>query len=87
MTMTLAEIRLKQNPILTNLLLGMGQGSFAAEKLFPRLPQSLSSVMLAKVGDERFRKYNLRRAPGRVNKSSYRWPARFRRQNAAGPAG
>lgn len=66
--MTLAEIRLKQNPILTSLLLGMGQGSFAAEKLFPRLPQSLSSVMLAKVGDERFRKYNLRRAPGAPTK-------------------
>lgn len=66
--MTAAEIRLKQNPILTSLLLGMGQGSFAAEKLFPRLPQSLSSVMLAKVGDERFRKYNLRRAPGAPTK-------------------
>lgn len=66
--MTLAEIRLKQNPILSSLLLGMGQGSFAAEKLFPRLPQSLSSVMLAKVGDERFRKYNLRRAPGAPTK-------------------
>lgn len=66
--MTLAEIRLKQNPILTSLLLGMGQGSFVAEKLFPRLPQSLSSVMLAKVGDERFRKYNLRRAPGAPTK-------------------
>lgn len=66
--MTIAEIRLKQNPILTSLLLGMGQGSFAAEKLFPRLPQSLSSVMIAKVGDERFRKYNLRRAPGAPTK-------------------
>lgn len=66
--MTLTEIRLKQNPILTSLLLGMGQGSFAAEKLFPRLPQSLSSVMLAKVGDERIRKYNLRRAPGAPTK-------------------
>ena len=66
--MTIAEIRLKQNPILTSLLLGMGQGSFAAENLFPRLPQSLSSVMIAKVGDERFRKYNLRRAPGAPTK-------------------
>lgn len=68
MAMTLAEIRLKQNPILTNLLLGMGQGNFAAEKLFPRLPQALSSVTLAKIGDERFRKYNLRRAPGTPTK-------------------
>lgn len=66
--MTPAEIRLKQNPILTSMLLGLAQGSFIAEKLMPRLPQSLSSVMLAKAGDERFRKYNLRRAPGAPTK-------------------
>ena len=48
--MTPAEIRLKQNPILTSMLLGLGQGSFIAERLFPRLPQALSSVTLAKVG-------------------------------------
>lgn len=64
MSMTLAEIRLKQNPILTSLLLGMGQGTMVAERLFPRLPQTLSSVNLAKLGDERLRRYNLRRAPG-----------------------
>lgn len=64
MTMTAAEIRLRQNPILTALLLGMGQGTMVAEKLFPRLPQVLSSVNLAKLGDERLRRYNLRRAPG-----------------------
>lgn len=68
MTMTLAEIRLKQNPILTNLLLGLGQGTFIAEKLFPRLPQALSSVTLAQLGDERLRRYNLRRAPGGATK-------------------
>jgi hypothetical protein len=68
MTMTAAEIRLKQNPILTNLLLGMGQGTMVAEKLFPRLPQTLSSVNLAKLGDERLRRYNLRRAPGAPTK-------------------
>ena len=62
--MTPAEIRLKQNPILTSLLLGLGQGTFIAEKLFPRLPQALSSVTLAQLGDERLRRYNLRRAPG-----------------------
>lgn len=66
--MTAAEIRLKQNPILTQLLLGMGQGTMAAQRLFPRLPQSLSSVVLAKIGDERFRRYNLRRAPGATTK-------------------
>lgn len=68
MAMTLAEIRLKQNPILTNLLLGLGQGTFIAEKLFPRLPQALSSVTLAQLGDERLRRYNLRRAPGGATK-------------------
>ena len=68
MGMNINEIRLKQNPILTSLLLGMGQGTFIAEKLFPRLPQALSSVMLAQVSDERFRKYNLRRAPGTPTK-------------------
>lgn len=62
--MTLAEIRLKQNPVLTSLMLGLGQGNFAAESLFPRLPHTLSGITLAKVGDERLRKYDLRRAPG-----------------------
>ena len=66
--MNVAEIRLKQNPILTSLLLGLGQGSFIAEKLFPRLPQALSSVQLAQLGDERLRRYNLRRAPGAATK-------------------
>jgi len=66
--MTAAEIRLKQNPILTSLLLGMGQGSYIAEKLMPRLPQALASVTLAQMGDERFRRYSLRRAPGTATK-------------------
>lgn len=64
MVMTPEQIRLKQNPVLTNLLLGMGQGTMIAERLFPRLPQTLSSVVLARLGDERLRRYNLRRAPG-----------------------
>jgi hypothetical protein len=66
--MTPAEIRLKQNPILTSLLLGLGQGTMVAEKLFPRLPQALSSVMLAQLGNERLKRYNLRRAPGAPTK-------------------
>lgn len=68
MAMTLADIRLKQNPVLTSLLLGLGQGTFVAERLFPRLPQALSSVTLAQLGDERLRRYNLRRAPGSATK-------------------
>ncbi len=66
--MTPAQIRLAQNPILTNLLLGLGQGTFVAEQLFPRLPQTLSGVTLAQTGDERLKKYNLRRAPGAATK-------------------
>ncbi|MDP3652425.1 MAG: hypothetical protein Q8R67_12155 [Rhodoferax sp.] len=66
--MTPAEIRLKQNPILTSLLLGLGQGTMIGERLFPRLPQALSSVMLAKLGKERLKRYNLRRAPGAPTK-------------------
>ncbi len=66
--MTPAQIRLAQNPILTSLLLGLGQGTFVAEQLFPRLPQSLSGVTLAQTGDERLKKYNLRRAPGTATK-------------------
>ena len=68
MAMTLAEIRLKQNPILTGLLLGMGQGTYVAEQLMPRLPQVLSGATLANLGDERLRRYNLRRAPGAPTK-------------------
>lgn len=68
MQMTLEEIRLKQNPVLTNLLLGMGQGTFIGEKVFPRLPQALSKVTIPKVGKERLRAYNLRRAPGSATK-------------------
>lgn len=66
--MNLSEIRLKQNPILTSLMLGLGQGTMIAEKLFPRLPQALSSVQLAQLGDERLRRYNTRRAPGTATK-------------------
>lgn len=66
--MNQSQVRLNQSPILTSLLLGMGQGSYIAETLFPRLPQALSSIMLAKVGNERFKRYNLRRAPGTATK-------------------
>lgn len=66
--MTLDEIRLKANPVLTNLLLGRGQGTMVADRLFPRLPQSLSTVTIAKMGDAARRRYNLRRAPGTATK-------------------
>lgn len=66
--MTAAQIRLNQNPILTNLLLGMGQGTFIAQRLFPRLPQALNAVTLAKMGNERLKRYNVRRAPGTSTK-------------------
>jgi hypothetical protein len=66
--MTPAQVRLNQSPVLTNLLLGMGQGTYIAEKLMPRLPQALSSITLAQIGNERFKRYNLRRAPGAETK-------------------
>ncbi len=66
--MNAAQVRLNQNPILTSLLLGMGQGMFIAEQLFPRLPQALNAVTLAKMGNERMKRYNLRRAPGAATK-------------------
>ena len=68
MTMTAAEIRLKANPILTSMLLGMGQGTMIAEKLMPRLPQALANVNIAQMGDAARRRYNLRRAPGSATK-------------------
>lgn len=66
--MNAAQVRLNQSPILTNLLLGMGQGTYIAETLFPRLPQALSSITLAQMGTERFKRYNLRRTPGAATK-------------------
>jgi hypothetical protein len=66
--LTASQIRLNQSPIMTAILLGMGQGSYIAESLFPRLPQALSSITLAQMGDERFKRYNLRRAPGTSTK-------------------
>ena len=66
--MNASQVRLNQSPILTNLLLGMGQGTYIAETLFPRLPQALSSITLAQMGNERFKRYNLRRAPGAATK-------------------
>ena len=66
--MTANQVRLNQNPILTSLLLGLGQGTMIAEQLFPRLPQVLSTVSLAQLGDERLRRYNTRRAPGTATK-------------------
>ncbi len=68
MTMTAAEIRLKQNPILTSMLLGLGQGTMIAEKLMPRLPQALANVNIAQMGDAARRRYNLKRAPGTATK-------------------
>jgi hypothetical protein len=68
MTMSLAQIRLRQNPVLTSLLLGVGQGNYIAQSLFPRLPSALSAITLVKTGDESRRRYNLRRAPGSATK-------------------
>lgn len=62
--MTPEQIRLKQNPILSNLLLGFGQGAYIAESIFPRLPQALRGMTLGTLGNEGKKRHNLRRAPG-----------------------
>lgn len=66
--LTLQQARFNQNPILTGLLLGLGQGNFIGETLFPRLPSTLSGVTIPKLGQERLKRYNLRRAPGSATK-------------------
>lgn len=65
---TTAQLRLNQSPILSGLLLGMGQGTMIAEKLFPRLPQALGSMSVGKMSNETLKRYNLRRAPGAPTK-------------------
>lgn len=66
--MDLQQIRLYQNPVLTDMLLGLRQGRLVGDRLFPRLPTSLSSFALLKLGDAARRRYNLRRAPGASTK-------------------
>jgi hypothetical protein len=66
--MTPAEIRMKQSPILSAMLLGMQQGAFIAESVLPRLPHALAGMSIPRLGDERLRRYNLRRAPGTATK-------------------
>lgn len=66
--LTLEQIRLGQSQVLTSLLLGFGQGTLIAERVMPRLPQALSKVTIAQAGNERLKRYNLRRAPGSATK-------------------
>lgn len=62
--MNMKQVRLNQNPILTNLLLGCGRGDYIAESLLPRLPQELRGMTIGKVGNESRKRHDLRRAPG-----------------------
>ncbi|MDR2208824.1 MAG: major capsid protein [Azoarcus sp.] len=66
--MTPEQIRLRQNPVLTSLLLGVAQSGFIAEALFPRLPQALRGMTLPRIGKAHLKQYNLRRAPGSATK-------------------
>lgn len=68
MTMTVEQIRAKQNPILSNLLLGSDQGDMIAGKLFPALPQALRGMSLAQLGNESRKNHDLRRSPGTATK-------------------
>lgn len=60
--MTSAQAQLNVNPILTSLLLGMGQGNMIAERLMPRLPQALSGITLGQTGNAHMKRYSLERA-------------------------
>lgn len=66
--MTLEQIRAYQNPVLTDVLMGLGQGRLVGDRLFPRLPSGLSGFALLKLGNAARRRYNLRRAPGTTTK-------------------
>ena len=64
--MSLEQIRLRTNPVLQNILLGVAndETQFLGGFLLPELPQALTSVLVPKMGDAALRRYNLRRAPG-----------------------
>ena len=66
--MSLEQIRLAQNPVLTNLLLGMGQGEMIAERVLPRLPQALRGHTVPVLGKERLTRIDTRRAPGSLTR-------------------
>lgn len=66
--MNLEQIRMHQNPVLTNLLLGMGQGTMIAERVLPRLPQALRGHLVPTLGKERLARYNTRRAPAALTR-------------------
>lgn len=58
------QARLGQAQLLLNIFLGMGQGAFVGEKLFPRLPVRLSKVLMGRMGKDALRRYDLQRSPG-----------------------
>ena len=66
--MNLEQIRMHQNPVLTNLLLGMGQGTMIAERVLPRLPQALRGHLVPTLGKERLARYDTRRAPAALTR-------------------
>lgn len=63
--MNLDQTRMGNSPVLTSLMLGMSNGTMVAEKIFPRLNSTMSSMMLMAMGNAANRRYEgLKRAPG-----------------------
>lgn len=68
MPISLSQARMNVNPVLTNMMLGMGQGNFIAERILPPLPQALRGMTLIEAGNAHRRHYNLKRAPGALTR-------------------
>lgn len=66
--MNLNQIAMGQ-PQLSQLLLGYRNQDFIGSKIFPQVDSTLTSMLLARVGNEAQKRYNLKRAPGTATKS------------------
>lgn len=67
MSVTLSQARVV-DPVLSNVARGFTQQLLAGTALFPMVPVMLAGGNIIVFGDEEFRQYNLRRAPGTATK-------------------
>lgn len=70
MSMTLAQMRANNNPVLAGMLLGSTNDatSYVGSGLFQMLPQALASMAIMSMGSAHMKRYNIRRAPGAPTK-------------------
>lgn len=66
--MNLNQVAMGQ-PQLSQLLLGYQNQDFIATKIFPQVDSALTAMLLARVGNEAQKRYDLKRAPGAKTKS------------------